>query len=47
VVVISPDEGSPETFRAFVDELLAGPEPGLETIGAAAELRELRPDTEE
>ena len=44
VVVIGPDEGSPEAFRAFVDELLAGPEPELETIGAAEALRELRAD---
>ncbi len=47
VVVISPDEGSPEAFRAFVDELLAGPEPELETIGAAGALRELRADAQE
>jgi hypothetical protein len=47
VVVISPDEGSPGAFRAFVDDLLAGPEPELETIGAAAALRELRADAEE
>jgi hypothetical protein len=47
VVVISPDDGSPEAFRAFVDELLAGPEPELETIGAAEALRELRADAKE
>jgi hypothetical protein len=47
VVVISPDGGSPEAFRAFVDELLAGPEPELETIGAAEALHELRADAKE
>ena len=47
VVVISPDEGSPGAFRAFVDDLLAGPETELETIGAADALRELRADAEE
>jgi hypothetical protein len=47
VVVISPDEGSPEAFRAVVDELLAGPEPELEMIGAAQALQELRADAEE
>jgi hypothetical protein len=47
VVVISPDDASPEAFRAFVDELLAGPEPELETIGAAEALRELRADAKE
>jgi hypothetical protein len=47
VVVISPDEGSPEAFRAFVDELLASPDPKLKTIGAAEALRELRADAQE
>jgi hypothetical protein len=47
VVVISPDEGSPEAFRVFVDELLAGPEPGVETIEAAEGLYRLRADAEE
>ena len=47
VVVISPDDGSPEAFRAFVDELLAGPEPELESVGAAEALHELRADGKE
>ncbi len=45
IVVTNPDEdGSPSAFRAFVDELLAGPEPELDSIGAAEALRELRVD---
>lgn len=47
VIVITPDEGSPEAFRAFVDELLATAEPDLETIEAADALRELRADAPE
>jgi hypothetical protein len=47
VVVLSPDDGSPVAFRAFVDELLAEPEPELETIGAAEALHELRADAAE
>jgi hypothetical protein len=48
VVVTNPDEDcSPEAFRALIDELLAGPEPDLETIDAAAALHELRTDTSE
>jgi hypothetical protein len=45
VVVTNPDEDcSPEAFHAFLDELLAGPEPELESLGAAEALRELRVD---
>jgi len=43
VVVLNPDEDcSPAAFRAFLDELLSGPEPELESIGAAQAVRELR-----
>ena len=34
----------PRRFRKFIDELLAGPEPELESIDAAAALRALRVD---
>lgn len=47
IVVTNPDEDfSPEAFRAFIDELLAGPEPELDNIGAAEALRELRVDSD-
>ena len=47
VVVTNPDEDcSPEAFRAFLDELLSGPEPELDSIDAAEALHELRVDTE-
>jgi hypothetical protein len=46
IVVTNPDEdASPDAFRAFIDELLAGPEPELDTIRATEALRELRVDT--
>jgi len=46
VVVTNPDEDcSPEAFRAFLDDLLAGPEPELETLSAAEAIRELRIDS--
>lgn len=46
VVVTNPDEDcSPEAFRAFLDELLAGPDPELESLEAAEALQELRVDT--
>ena len=46
IVVTNPDEDcSPEAFRAFIDEILAGPEPELDNIGAAEALRELRVDS--
>ncbi|MEW6474334.1 MAG: hypothetical protein AB1679_18940 [Actinomycetota bacterium] len=46
IVVTNPDEDcSPAAFRAFIDELLAGPEPELDSIGAAAALHELRVDS--
>jgi len=45
VVVINPDEDcSPEAFEAFLDELLAGPEPELDSLDAAQAVRELRDD---
>jgi hypothetical protein len=44
-VVTNPDEDcSPEAFRALLEELLAGPEPELDSIEAAEALRELRVD---
>ncbi len=47
IVVTNPDEDrSPQAFRVLVDELLAGPEPGLESIGATSALRELRVDSD-
>jgi hypothetical protein len=47
VVLTNPDEdASPEAFRAFIDELLAGPEPELESVDAAAALRAVRADTQ-
>jgi len=43
VVVTNPDEDcSPEAFHAFLDELLAGPEPELDSLDAAQAVRELR-----
>jgi len=45
VVVTNPDEDcSSESFRAFVDELLAGPEPEIESVEAAEALHLLRVD---
>jgi hypothetical protein len=47
VVVTNPDEDcSPEAFRAFLDELLAGPERELESLDAVEALHELSVDTE-
>ncbi|MGH2704489.1 MAG: hypothetical protein ACRDJ4_05155 [Actinomycetota bacterium] len=40
-MVTNPDEDcSPEAFRTFIDDLLAGPEPELDSIGAAEALHE-------
>lgn len=48
VVVTNPEEDcSPEAFRAFLDDLLAGPEPELDSLDAAQALRALRVDAEE
>lgn len=45
VVVTNPDEDcSPEAFHALLDELLAGPEPALDSLDAARAVRELRDD---
>ncbi len=45
VVVTNPDEDcSPEAFHAFLDELLAGPEPELDSLDAAQAVLELRDD---
>ena len=45
VVLTNPDEDcSPDAFHAFLDELLAGPEPELESVGAVEALDELRVD---
>ncbi len=45
IVVTNPGEDcSSDAFRAFIDELLAGPEPELDSIGATEALRELRVD---
>jgi hypothetical protein len=42
VVLLNPDEDcSPAAFRVLVDELLAGPAPALESLGAAAVLDQL------
>jgi hypothetical protein len=47
VVVTNPDEDcSPEAFHVLLDDLLAGPEPELESLDAAEALRELRVDAE-
>ena len=47
VVLVNPDEEcSPAAFRLLVDELLAGPEPTLESLGAATVLDELRTERE-
>jgi hypothetical protein len=46
VVLTNPDEDcSPGAFRAFVDELLAGPEPEIDSLDAAEARRTLRVDT--
>jgi hypothetical protein len=45
IVVTNPDDDcSPDAFRVLLDELLEGPAPALDSIGAAAALRELRAD---
>ncbi len=47
IVVTNPEEDcSPEAFHAMLNDLLAGPEPLLESIGAAEVLHELRSDAE-
>jgi hypothetical protein len=47
VVVTNPDEDcSPKAFHALLDDLLAGPEPELESLDAAEAIRELRANAE-
>ncbi len=47
VVVTNRDEdASPQAFRAMLEELLAGPEPELDNLGAAEALRQLRVDAD-
>jgi len=46
VVELEPDQYSPAAFWAFVDEMLARPEPKLDSIGAAEALREIRADAD-
>ena len=47
VVLTNPDEDcSPEAFRAFLDELLEGHEPELESVDAVEALRALRVDAQ-
>jgi len=44
-VLTNPDEDcSPAAFRAFLDELLDGAEPELDSLHAAETLRDLRID---
>jgi hypothetical protein len=46
-VLLNPDEDtSPAAFRLLVDELLAGPEPTLASLGAAEVLEQLRAERE-
>jgi hypothetical protein len=46
IIVTNPNEDcSPAAFRTFIDELLAGPEPELDSIGSAEVLHELRVDS--
>ncbi|MGI8411041.1 MAG: hypothetical protein ACR2LV_00725 [Solirubrobacteraceae bacterium] len=45
VVITNPDEDcSPEAFRAFLDDLLHGPEPEVDSVDASRALRALRAD---
>lgn len=45
VVVTNPgDDCSPEAFHAFLDDLLASPEPEIDSLDAAEALHELRVD---
>jgi hypothetical protein len=46
-LLVNPDEDcSPAAFRLLVDELLGGPEPVLDSLGAAAVLEEVRAEHE-
>ena len=47
VVLTNPcEDASPEAFRAFIDVLLAGPEPELDSVDAAEALGALRVDAQ-
>ncbi len=47
VVVANPDEDcSPAAFRRLLEELAAGPEPVIESLGAGELLAQLRADAE-
>lgn len=47
IVLTNPDEDcSSAAFRTFIDDLLDGPEPELESIDAAAEIRAERLDAQ-
>jgi hypothetical protein len=47
IVVTNPDEDcSPDTFSAFIEQLLAGPEPELDSLDATEALHQLRVDAE-
>ncbi len=47
VVLTNPDEdASPKALSAFIDELLGGPEPELESVDAAEAVRALRVDAQ-
>ncbi|MGH2844102.1 MAG: hypothetical protein ACRDKL_11045 [Solirubrobacteraceae bacterium] len=47
VVLTNPAEDcSPAAFRVFIDELLSGPEPELESLGAAEAVRAERLDAQ-
>lgn len=47
IVVTNPDEDcSPEVLRAFIDELLARPEPEIDSVDAASTIRALRNEAE-
>lgn len=47
VVVVNPDEDcSPAAFRVLIDELFTSPEPGIESLDAAAVLVAIRAESE-
>jgi hypothetical protein len=48
IVVTNPDDDvSPAAFHALLDDLLSGPEPELDSIGAAEVIREIRAGSNE
>lgn len=47
VVVVNPDEDcSPTAFRMLVDELLAAPEPVIESLDAASVVAAIRAESD-